>query len=178
MTLDELYCDLHSHPELSFEETRTAAIAAEELRAAGFGVIEGIGTTRVVGVLRNGSGPTVLLRADMDALPVVEATGLAYASTTSGVMHACGHDVHVACLIGATRELAATRAEWSGTVVAVFQPAEEVGRGAQAMLDDGLYERVPTPDVVLGQHVGPAPAGMVGAHPGAAFASADRKSVV
>ena len=173
MTLDELYCDLHSHPELSFEETRTAAIAAEELRAAGFGVIEGIGTTRVVGVLRNGSGPTVLLRADMDALPVVEATGLAYASTTSGVMHACGHDVHVACLIGATRELAATRAEWSGTVVAVFQPAEEVGRGAQAMLDDGLYERVPTPDVVLGQHVGPAPAGMVGAHPGAAFASAD-----
>lgn len=173
VTLDELYCDLHSHPELSFEETRTAAIAAEELRAAGFGVIEGIGTTRVVGVLRNGSGPTVLLRADMDALPVVEATGLAYASTTSGVMHACGHDVHVACLIGATRELAATRAEWSGTVVAVFQPAEEVGRGAQAMLDDGLYERVPTPDVVLGQHVGPAPAWMVGAHPGAAFASAD-----
>lgn len=173
MTLDELYRDLHSHPELSFEETRTAAIAAAELRAAGFDVIEGIGTTGVVGVLRNGSGPTVLLRADMDALPVQEATGLPYASTTSGVMHACGHDVHVACLIGAIRELAATRANWSGTVVAVFQPAEEVGRGAQAMLDDGLFERVPMPDVVLGQHVGPAPAGMVGAHPGAAFASAD-----
>ncbi|MFE5790896.1 amidohydrolase [Rhodococcus erythropolis] len=173
VTLDELYRDLHSHPELSFEEIRTAAIAAAELRAAGFDVLEGIGTTGVVGVLRNGNGPTVLLRADMDALPVLEETGLPYASTTSGVMHACGHDVHVACLIGASRELAATRADWSGTVVAVFQPAEEVGRGAQAMLDDGLYERVPMPDVVLGQHVGPAPAGMVGAHPGAAFASAD-----
>lgn len=173
MTIEELYRDLHAHPELSFEETRTAAIAAAELRAAGFDVIEGIGITGVAGVLRNGAGPTVLLRADMDALPVMEDTGLAYASTVTGVMHACGHDVHVACLIGAARDLAATRAEWSGTVVAVFQPAEEAGGGAQAMLDDGLYEKVPVPDVVLGQHVGPAPAGMVGAHPGAAFASAD-----
>jgi amidohydrolase len=159
VNLDELYCDLHAHPELSFEETRTAAIAAAELRAAGFAVIEGVGATGVVGVLRNGSGPTVLLRADMDALPVVEATGLAYASITSGVMHACGHDVHVACLIGATRELAATRGDWSGTVVAVFQPAEEVGRGAQAMLDDRLYERVPIPDVVLASTSGPHPPG-------------------
>ncbi len=173
MTIEELYRDLHAHPELSFEETRTAAIAAAELRAAGFDVIEGIGITGVAGVLRNGAGPTVLLRADMDALPVMEDTGLAYASTVAGVMHACGHDVHVACLIGAARDLSATRAEWSGTVVAVFQPAEEAGGGAQAMLDDGLYEKVPVPDVVLGQHVGPAPAGMVGAHPGAAFASAD-----
>ncbi|POH57172.1 amidohydrolase [Arthrobacter glacialis] len=173
MTIEELYRDLHAHPELSFEEMRTAAIAAAELRAAGFEVIEGIGITGVAGVLRNGDGPTVLLRADMDALPVLEDTGLAYASTVTGVMHACGHDVHVACLIGAARELAATRAEWSGTVVAVFQPAEEVGGGAQAMLDDGLYEKVPVPDVVLGQHVGPAPAGTLGAHPGAAFASAD-----
>lgn len=173
MTIDELYRDLHAHPELSFEETRTAAIAAGELRSAGFDVIEGIGVTGVVGVLRNGDGPTVLLRADMDALPVVEDTGLAYASTVPGVMHACGHDVHVACLVGATRELAATRAEWAGTVVALFQPAEEVGNGAKAMLDDGLYEKVPVPDVVLGQHVGPAPAGLLGAHAGAAFASAD-----
>jgi amidohydrolase len=173
MAIDELYRDLHAHPELSFEETRTAAIAAVELRASGFDVIEGVGVTGVVGVLHNGDGPTVLLRADMDALPVAEDTGLAYASTETGVMHACGHDVHVACLIGAARELAATRAEWIGTIVAVFQPAEEVGGGAQAMLDDGLYEKVPVPDVVLGQHVGPAPAGMVGAHPGAAFASAD-----
>jgi amidohydrolase len=173
MGIDELYRDLHAHPELSFEETRTAAIAAVELRASGFDVIEGVGITGVVGVLHNGDGLTVLLRADMDALPVAEDTGLAYASTETGVMHACGHDVHVACLIGAARELAATRAEWIGTIVAVFQPAEEVGGGAQAMLDDGLYEKVPVPDVVLGQHVGPAPAGMVGAHPGAAFASAD-----
>lgn len=173
MTIDGLYRDLHTHPELSFEETRTAAIAAGELRTAGFDVIEGVGITGVVGVLRNGDGPTVLLRADMDALPVAEETGLAYASAVAGVMHACGHDVHVACLIGAARELATTRADWIGTVVAVFQPAEEVGGGAQAMLDDGLYQKVPVPDVVLGQHVGPAPAGMVGAHPGAAFASAD-----
>jgi amidohydrolase len=173
MTVDELYRDLHTHPELSFEETRTAAIAAAELRAAGFEVTEGIGTTGVVGVLQNGAGPTVLLRADMDALPVEEATGLAYASAVPGVMHACGHDVHVACLVGAARELGATRSGWSGTVVAVFQPAEEVGGGAQSMLDDGLYDLVPVPDVVLGQHVGPAPAGMLGAHAGAAFASAD-----
>ena len=173
MTIDELYRDLHAHPELAFEETRTAGIAASELRAAGFDVIEGIGITGVVGVFRNGDGPTVLLRADMDALPVLEDTGLAYASTVDGVMHACGHDIHVACLIGAARELAATRGEWAGTVVALFQPAEEAGGGAQAMLDDGLYGKVPVPDVVLGQHVGPAPAGMLGAHPGAAFASAD-----
>ncbi|SEE42914.1 hippurate hydrolase [Arthrobacter alpinus] len=173
MTIEELYRDLHAHPELSFEETRTAAIAAVELRSAGFDVIEGIGITGVAGVLRNGDGPTVLLRADMDALPVTEDTGLAYASTVPGIMHACGHDVHVTCLIGAIRELATTRAEWVGTVVAVFQPAEEAGGGAQAMLDAGLYEKVPVPDVVLGQHVGPAPAGMLGAHSGAAFASAD-----
>jgi len=173
MSIDDLYRDLHSHPELSFEETRTAGIAAAELRAAGFDVIEGIGVTGVAGVLRNGAGATVLLRADMDALPVVEDTGLPYASVVPGVMHACGHDVHVACLIGAARELAVTREDWSGTVVALFQPAEEVGGGAQTMLDDGLYEKVPVPDVVLGQHVGPVTAGMVGAHAGAAFASAD-----
>ncbi|MGO4691617.1 amidohydrolase [Glaciibacter sp. 2TAF33] len=173
MTVDDLYRDLHTNPELSFEETRTAGIAAVGLRTAGFDVIEGIGVTGVAGVLRNGDGPTVLLRADMDALPVTEDTGLEYASSAPGVMHACGHDVHVACLVGAARELAATRADWSGTVVAVFQPAEEVGRGAQAMLDDGLFEKVPVPDVVLGQHVGPAPAGLIGAHSGAAFASAD-----
>lgn len=173
MIIDDLYRDLHAHPELSFEETRTAAIAAAELRAAGFEVIEGIGVTGVVGVLRNGDGPTVLLRADMDALPVLEDTGLDYASTAPGVMHACGHDVHVACLIGAVRELAVSQENWSGTVVALFQPAEEVGGGAQTMLDDDLYSRIPVPDVVLGQHVGPAPAGTLGAHAGAAFASAD-----
>jgi hippurate hydrolase len=109
----------------------------------------------------------------MDALPVEEDTGLDYASVNPGVMHACGHDVHVACLIEAAERLSATRDEWTGTVVAVFQPAEEAGDGARAMLDDGLYSLAPVPDVVLGQHVGPLPAGLVGAHPGAAFASAN-----
>jgi amidohydrolase len=169
----ELYRDLHRHPELAFHETRTADIAAGRLRAAGYDVIERIGVTGVVGVLRNGEGPTVLLRADMDALPVIEDTGLDYASTVDGIMHACGHDVHVACLVGAAERLAETGDEWSGTVIALFQPAEEAGNGAQAMIDDGLYEKVPVPDVVLGQHVGPAPAGLLGAHPGPAFAGAN-----
>jgi hippurate hydrolase len=134
----------------------------------------------VVGTLRNGNGPVVLMRADMDALPVKEDTGLTYSSTATArdaegvevdVMHACGHDVHVACLIGAATELSQMRSTWAGTLIMVFQPAEELGTGAQAMLDDGLYSKVPVPDVVLGQHVGPAPAGAVGAHPGPAFAS-------
>jgi len=173
LPISELYRDLHRHPELAFEETRTAGIAAARMQTAGYDVTEGVGRTGVVGVLRNGDGPTVLLRADMDALPVVEDTGLDYASTREGIMHACGHDVHVAALIGAADQLASTRQDWAGTVVALFQPAEEGGAGAQAMIDDGLYARVPIPDVVLGQHVGPAPAGMVGAHPGAAFAAAN-----
>ncbi|MEO7018100.1 MAG: amidohydrolase, partial [Leifsonia sp.] len=171
--LDAVYRDLHQNPELSFEETRTAAIAASHLQEAGYEVHTGIGRTGVAGVLRNGVGPTVLLRADMDALPVTEDTGLDYTSTNSGVMHACGHDVHVTCLIGAAERLAADRSAWHGTLIALFQPAEEVGGGAQAMLEDRLYERIPVPDVVLGQHVGPAPAGAVGAHSGPAFASAD-----
>lgn len=169
----DLYRDLHRHPELAFQETRTAGIAADRLRAGGYDVVTGIGGTGVVGVLRNGDGPTVLLRADMDALPVTEDTGLDYASSVDGLMHACGHDVHVASLIGAADRLVQTRDEWSGTLIALFQPAEESGGGAQAMIEDGLYEKVPVPDIVLGQHVGPAPAGAVGAHPGPAFAGAN-----
>lgn len=172
-SIADLYLDLHRHPELGFQETRTAGIAAARLRAAGYDVIEGIGRTGVVGVLKNGDGPTVLLRADMDALPVQESTGLDYASNVEGVMHACGHDVHVASLIGAADRLAQTRDEWTGTLIALFQPAEEHGDGARAMIEDGLYTKVPVPDVVLGQHVGPAPAGLVGAHPGPAFAGAN-----
>ena len=175
--LEAIYTDLHQHPELSFAEHRTAAIAAENLAALGCEVTTGIAGTGVVGVVRNGAGPTVLLRADMDALPVAEATDLPYASTARGVdptgtdvpvMHACGHDVHVTCLIGAVERLLAERASWSGTLVALFQPAEEQGGGAKAMLADGLYDRIPRPDVVLGQHVAPLPAGMVGLHAGAA----------
>jgi len=181
VSLAELYRDLHRHPELGFAETRTAAIAARELRAAGFETTEGVGGTGVVGVLRSGDGPTVLLRADMDALPVAERTGLPYASTavverdgeSVPVAHACGHDVHVTCLVGAARELAAARAGWRGAVLAVFQPAEEVGGGAQAMVDDGLFDRFGTPDVVLGQHVAPIPAGFLGLRAGPAFAAAD-----
>ncbi|MBW4718507.1 amidohydrolase [Saccharothrix obliqua] len=181
MNLADLYRDLHQHPELGFAETRTAAIAARELRAAGFETAEGVGVTGVVGVLRNGDGPTALLRADMDGLPMAERTGLPYASTATAdrdgervpVAHACGHDVHVTCLVGAARELAATRDTWRGAVLAVFQPAEELGGGAQGMVDDGLFERFGTPDVVLGQHVAPLPAGMIGLRPGPAFAAAD-----
>ncbi|WP_433428868.1 amidohydrolase [Nonomuraea sp. CA-141351] len=176
--LAELYRDLHRHPELSFKEERTAGIAADRLRAAGFEVSTGIGGTGVAGVLRNGDGPTVALRADMDALPVLEATGLPYASTATSpdgvpVMHACGHDVHVTCLSGAARLLAAGKDQWRGTLVALFQPAEEIAAGAQAMVDDGLFDRTGTPDVVLGQHVFPAPAGTVLLSPGEVLAAAD-----
>jgi hippurate hydrolase len=185
--LAELYADLHRLPELSFQEERTAALAAAELTRLGFDVTTRVGRTGVVGVLGNGAGPTILLRADMDALPVLEATGLAYASTVRGrdpdgqdvpVMHACGHDVHVACLIGAARVLAAERATWAGTLVVVFQPAEELGVGAQAMIDDGLFERFPVPEVVLGQHVAPFPAGLLGLRDGVAFAGSDSLRVI
>ena len=176
-TWTELYEDLHRHPELSFEEERTAAIVAESLRAAGFEVETGVGRTGVVGVLRNGDGPTVLVRADMDALPVTERTGLPYTSAVEGVAHACGHDVHVTCLLAACAELAATGDTWAGTLLAVFQPAEEVGAGARAMLDDGLYERYGTPVVVLGQHVAPIPAGTIGLHDGPSFAALDNLAI-
>ncbi|MRG60274.1 amidohydrolase [Agromyces sp. CFH 90414] len=184
MTIDlaAVYRDLHAHPELSFQEHRTAGIVAEQLDALGYAVTTGIGETGVVGVLANGAGPTVLLRADMDALPVLEETGLEYASTARGtdadgndvpVMHACGHDVHVTCLLGAAEALAAATGEWSGTLVVLFQPAEEWGGGAERMVADGLFDRVPKPDVVLGQHVAPFPAGFAGLHAGVAMAAAD-----
>ncbi|MDQ0093393.1 amidohydrolase [Paeniglutamicibacter psychrophenolicus] len=184
--LEHLYRDLHANPELSFQEHRTAGIVAGHLSELGLKVHGGIGGTGVVGVLANGPGPTVLLRADMDGLPVLEATGLDYASTafaTDGddhlvpVMHACGHDVHVTCLLGAVEKLVAERGTWSGTVVALFQPAEEQGGGAQAMVDDGLYAKVPKPVVVLGQHVAPFPAGWLGLRPGVAMASADSLNI-
>jgi len=178
----DVYRDVHAHPELGFAETRTAGIAGSHLSSMGFEVTAGVGGTGVVGLFRNGPGPTVLVRADMDALPVLEATGLPYASTQvstdpagnqTPVMHACGHDVHVACLLGACERLAESPDTWSGTLMAVFQPAEELGSGARAMIDDGLFTRFGTPAVVLGQHVAPLPAGLIGLHVGAAFAAAD-----
>jgi hippurate hydrolase len=171
--LEAFYKDVHRHPELSMEEERTGALAAERLQAAGFEVTTGVGKTGVVGLLRNGDGPTVMLRADMDALPVQEQTGLDYASETDGVMHACGHDMHVAWLAGAASLLAAGREGWQGTLLAVFQPAEETAAGAQAMIDDGLFDRFPKPDVVLGQHVMPSPAGSIGTRAGVMTSAAD-----
>jgi hippurate hydrolase len=180
--LQTLYADIHAHPELSMQETRTAGVAAERLRAAGYEVSTGVGKTGVVGVLRNGDGPTVMLRADMDALPVQEATGLPYASKVTAtdqsgktvpVMHACGHDMHVTWLVGATTLLAQNRDAWRGTLMVVFQPAEETAQGAQAMVDDGLVKRFPKPDVVLGQHVMPGSAGIIGSRPGVITSTGD-----
>ncbi|CAL9387555.1 amidohydrolase [Streptomyces sp. enrichment culture] len=180
--VEALYRDLHAHPELGLREHRTAGKAAEALRAAGYAVTEGIGGTGVVGVLTRGSGPTVMLRADMDALPVKEETGLPYASTATAVgadgveqpvAHACGHDVHVAALVGSARLMARAPEVWRGTVVVLLQPSEENGNGARAMIEDGLTDRVPRPDVVLAQHVLPCPAGYVGTRAGSFLSAAD-----
>jgi len=171
--VESLYRDVHQHPELSMQEERTAGMAAERLRSAGFDVTTGVGETGVVGLLQNGEGPTVMLRADMDALPVQEQTGLDYASTIDGVMHACGHDMHVAWLAGASALLASHLDVWSGSLMVVFQPAEETAQGAQAMIDDGLFERFAKPDVILGQHVMPSPAGSIGTRSGVITSAAD-----
>src|ERR687895_685637 len=180
--LELLYRDLHEHPELSFQEERTAALMAARLAAAGLDVTTGVGKTGVVGVLRNGEGPTVLLRADMDALPVQEIEKVPYRSrvtavdpdgVTTPVMHACGHDTHMTALAGAVEQLAANRDAWAGTVLAVLQPAEEVGGGARAMLDDGFLERFPRFDVALGQHITSAPSTHLYARPGVFMAAAD-----
>jgi amidohydrolase len=180
--LAAFYKDLHLNPELSMQEHRTGEKAAERLRTEGYTVTAGVGKTGVVGILDNGSGPTVMLRADMDALPVREQTGLAYASNATAVdpdgepvhvMHACGHDIHVTCMSGAAALFARNRDRWAGRLMIVFQPAEETAAGAKAMIDDGLFERFAKPDVVLGQHVVPAPAGSIGWRSGTAMAAAD-----
>jgi hippurate hydrolase len=186
--LVELYQDLHANPELSFQEFETAAKLAARARALGFEVTEGVGRTGVVAVLRNGPGPTVMLRADMDGLPVIEQTGLPYASRRravpatgieTGVMHACGHDTHMAAWLGTAKLLAERRDQWSGTLVMILQPAEEIGEGAKAMLDDGLFVRFPKPDYVLAFHdAAQAPAGMIGYTKGFALANVDSVDVV
>jgi amidohydrolase len=180
--LETLYKDLHAHPELSMQETRTAQVAADRLRKAGYEVTAGVGKTGVVGLLKNGAGPTVMLRADMDALPIEEATGLPYASTVTAkdgagktlpVAHMCGHDMHVAWLTGAATLLAAERGAWQGTLMVVFQPGEETAQGAQAMIDDDFFKRFPKPDVVLGQHVMVGRAGDVAGSAGPITSAAD-----
>ncbi len=160
-SLVALYKELHAHPELGLQEVRTAARLAKELKAAGFEVTEKVGVTGVVAVLKNGDGPTVMVRADMDGLPIVEKTGLPYASRETvrdadgrevGVMHACGHDINMTCLVGVARVLSSTKDKWKGTLLFIGQPAEEIGAGAKRMLDDGLLKRFPKPDVCLALH--------------------------
>lgn len=184
--VDELltiYRDIHSHPELSFREERTAAKLANELKAVGIEVTTGVGKTGVVGLLKNGEGPTIMIRTDLDALPVTEATELPFASKVIakdpkgndvGVMHACGHDVHITCQIGVARFLSSHKDAWRGTVMFVGQPAEEVGNGAQAMLKDGLFTRFPRPKYALALHVDAAlPTGKVGYRAGYILANVD-----
>lgn len=184
----ELYTHLHTHPELSFQEVKTAARVADELRKVGAEVTTGVGKLGVVALLKNGPGPTVLIRSDLDALPVVEATGLPYASKattadaagkTVGVMHACGHDVHMTCLVGTARWLAAHKNRWSGTALLIGQPAEEAIGGAKAMLEDGLYTRFPKPDFALALHVtSDEPTGTVTYTSGPALAGSTALDVV
>lgn len=182
-SLEAIYRDLHANPELSFMETRTAALVAKELRSLGFEVTEKVGNTGVVAVLKNGPGKTILVREDMDALPLLEKSGVAYASKAivkdlagkdSPAMHACAHDSHVTSLLGTARVLASLRDRWSGTLIMIAQPAEEIGAGALAMLTDGLYTRFPVPDYVIGMHVWAGlPAGSVAYVPGPVTANVD-----
>ncbi len=183
-----LYKQIHAHPELAFQEEQTAARLARELRAAGFEVAEKVGGTGVVGVLKNGKGPTILVRADMDALPIIEQTGVPYASKVRtrdkdgldvGVMHACGHDMNVACLVGTSRVLAGMKDRWNGTLVFIGQPAEEIGAGAKAMLEAGLLQKFPRPDFALALHCdGRYPAGHVNFREGQMQANVDSVDII
>ena len=178
-----LYRDIHAHPELSMQEVRTPALLAPQMRKLGFDVTEHVGKTGVVAVMTNGPGPVLLIRADMDALPVKEQTGLPFASTVIGkladgtatpVMHACGHDTHMTTWIGTARRMAAMKDQWSGTLVMIAQPGEELGAGAKAMLADGLFTRFPKPDYLLAFHDSASlPAGVIGLTPGYALANID-----
>ena len=174
--LQTLYQDIHRNPELAFQEVQTAATLAARLKALGYEVTTGVGRTGVVGLLRNGAGPTVMLRTELDALPVAEKTGVAFASTvitknlagaTVPVMHACGHDLHMTAWSGTAKWMVDHRQQWHGTLMLVGQPAEESNGGAAAMLKDGLFERFPKPDFVIGIHDDDTmPAGTIGFHPG------------
>lgn len=182
-SLMELYRDLHAHPELSFQEFRTSAKLAAEAKRLGYTVTEKVGQTGVVAVLKNGPGPVVMLRADMDGLPVIEQTGLPFASKVkgisksgleTGVMHACGHDTHMTAWVATARQMVANKDKWSGTLIMILQPAEEIGSGARAMLADGLYTRFPKPKYVVGFHdAAQFPAGAIGYTSGFALANVD-----
>jgi len=186
--IEALYIDLHQHPELAFQEVQTAAKLAARVRALGFDVVTGVGKTGIVAVMKNGPGPTVMLRTELDALPVAEKTGLPFASTvvaknaageTIPVMHACGHDLHMAAWAGTARLMAGHRDRWRGTLVLVGQPAEEGGAGAKAMLSDGLFTRFPRPEFALSLHDDDTmPAGTIGYRPGLFRAMSDNVSIV
>jgi len=186
--LEALYKDLHQHPELGFQEVRTSALLAQKLRALGYEVTTGVGKTGLVALLRNGAGPTVMLRTELDALPIEEKTGLPFASTATAtdangasvhVAHACGHDLHMTAWIGTAQLMAQRRNRWHGTLMMVGQPAEELGDGAAAMLADGLFTRFPKPDFALGMHDEPTlPSGVVGYHAGYFRAAVDSVEIV
>jgi hippurate hydrolase len=186
-SLEILYRHLHAHPELSLQEEKTSRRLAEELEQAGFQVTRNVGGYGIVGIMKNGEGSTIMVRTDMDALPVEEKTGLSYASRIRAkdsdgndvfVMHACGHDIHMTTFIGTARLLARLRNNWTGTLIMVGQPAEEGGGGADAMIADGLFDRFPRPDFALAWHVSPSlPAGKVAYCKGHAFASVDSVDV-
>ncbi len=179
--LEALYKDLHQHPELGFQETRSAAILAKQMRALGFEVTEGVGKTGLVAIYRNGPGPTVLVRTELDALPLAEKTGLPYASQATAtwngkqvpVMHACGHDIHMATWVGTASVLVNLKNQWNGTLMFIGQPSEENIRGAKAMVDDGLFKRFQKPDYGFALHVTPFPYGQVFYKPGPVTSSAD-----
>jgi hippurate hydrolase len=187
-SLQTLYKHLHGNPELSLQEVATAARLAKELKALGFEVTEKVGGNGVVGIFKNGKGPTILVRTDMDALPVVEETGVAYASKVKtrdkqgnevGVMHACGHDMHMACWVGTARVLTSLKDRWQGTLVFVGQPAEEIGAGARMMLADGLYKRFPKPDYCLALHCDSRyPHGQISYTDGLALANVDTMDIL
>jgi amidohydrolase len=185
--LVKIFKQLHANPELSFEETKTAAVVAQEFQDLGYKTLTGIGKTGVVGILKNGPGPIIMFRGDMDGLPVREMTGLAYASKATAptpgggfipVMHACGHDAHLTFLLGVAKAMKVLKGEWSGTLVLVAQPAEEVGLGASSMVKDGLYDKVPKPDVLVASHVMPFhPAGTASVKAGTRMAGVDQMDV-
>jgi hippurate hydrolase len=184
--IEALYKDIHSHPELGFQETRTAARLAQEMRALGYEVTEGVGKTGIVALYKNGAGPTVMVRTELDALPMPEKTGLPYASTAkqiwrnaeTPVAHSCGHDIHMSVWVAVAKTLMDMKDQWSGTVMFVAQPAEEGGGGAKAMLADGLFTRFPKPDMGFALHVGPGAYGYVSYKPGVINSTSDGLSVL
>jgi hippurate hydrolase len=184
--LEALYKDIHNHPEIAFQEQRTSALLAKEMRALGFEVTEHVGRTGIVAIYHNGPGPVVMIRTELDALPMAEKTGLAYASTVkiqyegheTGVAHSCGHDIHMAAWVGTAKALLAMKDKWHGTVMFIGQPAEEAIGGAKAMIDDGIFTRFPRPAIGFAQHVGNSAYGTIGYKPGTYDSNADSFTII